>query len=60
MCYKGHMSAFTETPDSISGPFSTDGTDPQVSILLDEKLRQGIAAQLRALANILDPPKEKS
>lgn len=34
-----------------------DGTDPQIAILLDEKLREGIAAQLRALANLLDPPK---
>jgi hypothetical protein len=32
--------------------------DPQVSIGLDEKMREGIAAQLRLLADLLDPPKK--
>lgn len=29
---------------------------PEVSIALDQKLRAGIAAQLRVLADLLDPP----
>lgn len=32
---------------------------PEVSILIDKELRHGIAAQLRALANLLETPEAR-